>query len=282
MVDVEKRYLNKPWLIHDEATKIKDRLYNTHLPPVKPSGKHSVTAKHRLPHQSKRDGSNFLPALTNGSSPESSLVNGHQVSSTTFAYNSSVHEAANRYILHNNNNKNNMARFSQELSSIHFPNSSQTKRKSLYNHIQSKINTGLPHIGSKNSSKSNKYQLEPIRPVNWVELKNEIEQDIHIYAHTKQMQFNSDNTYKAQLTTLGNLVRSKVKAYLSSSIGSDNERYKIVVSLTVYSKTSSGLHVASRCLWNTSTDNSITIKMQGVDCNIIIVVFLCYTDLGVI
>ncbi|CAF2411543.1 unnamed protein product [Rotaria sp. Silwood2] len=275
MVDVEKRYVSKPWIMHEATTKIKDRLYDNHLPPVKSVGDHSATVKHRLPHQSKQDGSNFLSALASGNSSKSSLVNGHQVSSTTMTYNSAVHEAAKRYIL-----RNNMARFSQELSSVHLTNGSQTKQKSLYNHIQAKINTGLPRISSKNPPKSNTHQLEPMRPVNWLELKNAIEQDIHIYAHTKQMQFNSDNTDKAQLTILGNLVRSKIKSHLSSSTGYDDKRYKLVVHLTVYSRNTTGLHVASRCLWNTCTDNSITIKMQGVDCNILIVVFLCYTDLG--
>ncbi|CAF0889027.1 unnamed protein product [Rotaria sp. Silwood1] len=271
--------------MHNETTKIKHRLYNAHYPSVKSVDEHSVTAKHQLSRQSKRDDANFFPALTSGSSSESSLVNSHQASSTnhtetsstTMAYNSAVHEAAKRYIL-----RKNMVKFSQAFPSLHLTNGSHTKQKSLYKHIQAKINTGLPRISSKNSLKSDTHQLEPIRPVNWLELKNEIEQDIHIYAHTKRMQFNSDNTYKAQLTILGNLVRSKVKSHLSSSIGSGDQRYKIVVHLTVYQRTSSGLHVASRCLWNTCTDNSITIKMQGVDCNILIVVFLCYTDLGAI
>ncbi|CAF4218875.1 unnamed protein product [Rotaria sp. Silwood2] len=243
MVDVEKRYVSKPWIMHEATTKIKDRLYDNHLPPVKSVGDHSATVKHRLPHQSKQDGSNFLSALASGNSSKSSLVNGHQVSSTTMTYNSAVHEAAKRYIL-----RNNMARFSQELSSVHLTNGSQTKQKSLYNHIQAKINTGLPRISSKNPPKSNTHQLEPM--------------------------------HKAQLTILGNLVRSKIKSHLSSSTGYDDKRYKLVVHLTVYSRNTTGLHVASRCLWNTCTDNSITIKMQGVDCNILIVVFLCYTDLG--
>ncbi|CAF4653173.1 unnamed protein product, partial [Rotaria magnacalcarata] len=75
---------------------------------------------------------------------------------------------------------------------------------------------------------------------------------------------------------------SKVKHYLSSTIGGSAQRYKIVVHLTVFQKIPAGLHVASRCLWDTRTDNSVTIKMQGVDCDILVVVFLCHTDVRAI
>ena len=57
---------------------------------------------------------------------------------------------------------------------------------------------------------------------------------------------------------------------------------RVVVHLTVFPTKAVGLHVASRCLWDIHTDNSITIKMQGVDCNFLIVIFLCYTELGAI
>jgi ABC-type xylose transport system permease subunit len=65
-------------------------------------------------------------------------------------------------------------------------------------------------------------------------------------------------------------------------MGSGEERYKIVVHLTVFQSKATGLYIASRCLWNTHTDNSVTLRMYGVDCDILIVVFLCYTDLGAI
>jgi hypothetical protein len=175
-----------------------------------------------------------------------------------------------------------MAKFSQDLSSANVTHSSYPRRSTLYDHIQAKIDTGLPRTDSKEPLESHTHQLEPLRPVNWSALKQEIEQDIHIRAHSKRLQFNSGITYAIQLTTLGNLVRSKIKSHLSSTTGSGDERYKIVVHLTVFPTIAAGLHVASRCLWDTRTDNSITIKIQGVDCDILIVAFLCYTNPGAI
>ena len=150
--------------------------------------------------------------------------------------------------------------FHKKPASVHVTHSAHPKRNTLYSHIQAKIDTGLPRTNSINRIEPDTHQLEPLRPVNWCVLKHEIEHDLHIRAHTKRMQFNSGILYATQLTTLGNLVRSKVKSHLSSATGSGDERYKIVVHLTIFPTTAAGLHVASRCLWNTHTDNSITIK----------------------
>jgi hypothetical protein len=192
------------------------------------------------------------------------------------AYNTAVHEAAQRFML-----RNNMAKFAQDSSSVHVTHSSYPRRSTLYDHIPAKIDTGLPRADSKESPEPS-HQLEPGRPVNWSALKHEIEQDIHIRAHTKRIKFNSGAKYATKLTMLGNLIRAKIKSHLSSATGSGDERYKIIVHLTIFPTTAGGLHVASRCLWNVLTDNSITIKMQGVDCDILVIAFLCYTDLGAI
>jgi hypothetical protein len=119
------------------------------------------------------------------------------------------------------------------------------------------------------------YQLGPTRPINWCLLKQELNHDTQIRAQAKRIEFNTGFTYPTQLT---NLVRSKVKAHISSLTNSNEERYKILVQLHVFQTMVGGLHIASRCLWNPLTDNSITIKMQGVDCDLLIIVFLCYTD----
>jgi hypothetical protein len=239
--------------MHNDTKMIKQRLFDTPLPRLKPNGEHWVRAKRALPHQCKRHISTVLPMITRSTSSRSTLTIDPLISPSTnvetsppiHTYDLTVHEAAQRLIL-----RNNMAQLSQEPSSVHVTHSA--------------------------------HQLEPIRTVNWYGLKYEIEHDIHIRAHTKRIQFNSGILYSTQIATLGNLIRSKVKCHLSSATGSGDGRYKIVVHLTVYPTTAAGLHVASRCLWDANTDNSITIKMQGVDCDILIIVFLCYTDLGAI
>jgi len=269
--------------MHNDTKMIKQRLFDTPLPRLKPNGEHWVRAKRALPHQCKRHVSTVLPMITRSTSSRSTLTIDPLISPSTnvetsppiHTYDLTVHEAAQRLIL-----RNNMAQLSQEPSSVHVTHSVHPKRTTLYNHIQAKVDTGLPRTNSIHRTEHDTHQLEPIRTVNWYGLKYEIERDLHIRAHTKRIQFNSGILYATQIATLGNLIRSKVKCHLSSATGSGDERYKIVVHLTIYPTTAAGLHVASRCLWDANTDNSITIKMQGVDCDILIIVFLCYTDLG--
>ncbi len=259
---------------------IKNRFFETHLPRIKQAAEHG---KHPLPRPTKRHGPTILPPIARSTSTASNLANNALITTnevktpSPIGYNSAVYEAAQRFML-----RNNMAKFAQELPSAHVTHASYPRRSTLYDHIPAKVDTGLPRMDSKESPEPDTYQLEPLRPVNWSALKHEIEQDTHIRALSKRIQFNSGVTYAKQLAGLGNLVRSKIKSHLSSTTGSGDERYKIVVHLTVFQTTAAGLHVTSRCLWNTDTDNSITIKMQGVDCDILIVAFLCYTDLGAI
>ena len=276
--------------MHDNTKTIKQRFCDSQLPRIKPpTVEHSMSLKQTVPRQIKRNISTILPPISRHI-PSNPVVNNvdqpaMNIETTTVRspsppspinYTSAVHEAAQRFIL-----RNNLAKFAQHSSSMNLAYNLH-RRSTLYNHIQAKIDTGLPRIESKQSPEPHAYQLEPTRPVNWSALKHEIEQDIHIRAHSKRIQFNGGITYSMQLTSLGNLVRSKIKSHLASPVGSGDERYKIVVHLTVFPASVAGLHVASRCLWDTHTDNSITAKMQGVDCNILIIAFLCYTDLGAI
>ncbi|CAF1266857.1 unnamed protein product [Adineta steineri] len=283
MADVEKRYFGKPWMIHNDTKLIKQRIYHAHLSHLKPIGDHDLRAKNPLPHQCRRHNSSILPPISRSTSSGSSLAMAPLIPPPIThvepippinTNNTTLHEEAQRFIP-----RNNISQVSQESSSVQVSHSAHPKRTKLYKHVQAKINTGLARTNSILPIEPATYQLEPLRPVNWLGLKNEIEHDLHIRTHTKRMQFNSSILYAAQLATLGNLVRSKVKSHLSSATGSGDERYKIVVHLTIFPTIAAGLHVASRCLWNTDTDNSITIKMQGVDCDILIVVFLCYTEL---
>ncbi len=270
-------------MVHYNAKTIKPRLFDTHLPRIKQVAEHNAPIKHLLPRQSKRS-IPALPAIRRNTPSVSSLSNATSITTNIktpspppMTYNAAVHEAAQRFML-----RNHLAKFVQDSSSAHVTHSSYPRRSTLYDHIPAKVNTGLPRADSKEPPESHTHQLEPLRPVNWSGLKHEIEQDIHIRTHSKRIQFNSGVTYATQLTTLGNLVRARIKSHLSSPTGSGDERYKIIVHLTVFPATAGGLHVTSRCLWNTTTDNAITIKMQGVDCDILMIAFLCYTDLGAI
>ena len=270
-------------VVHYNAKATKARLFDTHLPSIKQTNENNVPIKHSSIHQSKRNASTVLPAIVRHTSSVSNLNNAAPTTNevetpsppTLMAYNTAVHEAAQRFML-----RNNMAKFAQDSSSVHVTHTSYPRRSTLYDHIPAKIDTGLARGDSKESPEPETHQLEPGRPVNWSALKNEIEQDIYIRTHTKRIQFNAGTKYATQLTILGNLIRTKIKSHLTSATGSGDERYKIIVHLTIFPATAGGLHVASRCLWNTQTDNSITIKMQGVDCDILVVAFLCYTDIG--
>lgn len=248
-----------------------------------------MSIKHPVIRQAKRAASTVLPPIIR-QTPSSSTVNINNPMPITSNFetmvspapspiscSSAVHEAAQRFIL-----RNNLAKLSHHASSLNIAYNLLHRRTTLYNHVQAKIDTGLTRSDTKQSPEPQTYRLEPSRPVNWSALKHEIEQDIHIRAHSNRIQFNGSMTYAAQITSLGNLVRTKIKSHLSSTSGSGDDRYKIIVHLTVFPTTAAGLHVASRCLWNAQTDNSITVKMQGVDCNILIIAFLCYTDLGAI
>lgn len=154
------------------------------------------------------------------------------------------------------------------------------RRSTRYDHIASKIDTGLPRLENLIRTDQNTSQLRPSQKVNWSFLKQELEEDLQIRAQAKRLQYNSGVTYTAQITTLSDLVRSRVKSHLATIMSVGEERYKIIVQLHVFQTGVSGLHIGSRCLWNTDTDNSITFKMQGLDCDLLFVIFLCYTDLG--
>ena len=110
--------------------------------------------------------------------------------------------------------------------------------------------------------------------------KENLEKDPDICEKAKQVEFNGADSNKMLIKTLANVIRSKVKNLLTSMINSNEDRYKIVAHIHTFQKTTAGLHIASRCLWNTATDNFLTITTQGVNCDVLIVIFLCYTDLG--
>jgi hypothetical protein len=252
----------------NETLLAKQHFFDNHLPRLKPIGEHGIADKDSLQRQPKLRSSSILPPVSQnfaaGSTITNSTVNSPPSSVT---YTSTVREAALRFITRNN-------------PPSQIANNNRLKRVSLYDHIQPKIDTGLPRTESIARTENDTYRLGPVRPIIWRLLKQELEQDTQIRAHSKRIQFNSGVTYAKQLTTLGDLVRTKTRSHISAVMGYGEERYKMVVHLTVFQTIAAGLHIASRCLWNTFTDNSITIKMQGVDCDILIVIFLCYTDLG--
>ena len=269
----------------DEASIMKQRFFHDHLPRLKPIDESSMNNSYTSQKQPILQSSSFLPpiaptagsvsstdtsqipaSIANTESPPPSVVNSL-----------AIREAADRFL-----QKNRGTSFSSAPSTTPMGAVPRPKRTARYEHIQSRIDTGLPRVEPIARLNADTYQLKPTRPINWTTLKQEVEQDIHIRAQAKRLQFTAGITYTSQLSALVNLVRNKVKTHLTMLMGLGKERYKIVVQVTVFQNNVAGLHVASRCLWNTQTDNSITIKMQGVDCDVLFVVFLCYTDVGAI
>jgi hypothetical protein len=269
----------------DEASIVKQRFFHEHLPRLKPINESPMNEIHTSQKQPKLSGSSLLPPIVTvaGSVTSSDTTNAppsiaHTESPRPSVIHSlAVREAADRFL-----QKNRATSFSSVQSTVPGIITSRLKRTALYGHIQSRIDTGLPRVEPISRQEVDTYQLKPMRPINWTTLKQEVEQDIQIRAQVKRLQFITGITYTTQLTTLVNQVRNKIKSHLTTLMGVGKERYKIVVQVAVFQHNAAGLHVASRCLWNTQTDNSVTIKLQGIDCDVLIVAFLCYTDLGAI
>ena len=261
-------------MFEDGNQSIKQRFYENHLPPLKPSGQPVSPRRQPTELHLKRRTSTFLPPVVRQASSNSILDNSVEKSSNSYITNqSAAREAAQRFIL-----RNQLAKFSHD-SSSYLNSTLYQRRKTLYQHIQPKINTGLPRSDTRHQLPLKGNHPKPHQPLNWFHLKKDLEQDKEILRHSKDLHFNSGENYAEQLTSLGDLVRSKVKTALASERQHyQNDQYKIVVHLTVVPRTAVGLNVASRCLWNARTDNSLTLKMSGVDCDILIIIFLCYTD----
>ena len=217
----------------------------------------------------------FSSSIIHNVVPESTTTNSQSASSTT--YSPAVHEATRRFLLL----RRDLSIFSQESLPQRTSANIRPKRISIYDHIQPKIDSGLSRADNKNRKHFDDHRLGPSRSINWQLLKNYLEQDSQICEQSKQIRFNSDHSYKMQLTILGNIILAKVKNLISSMGVIGAERYKILIHFSVFQKEMTELCIASRCLWNSVTDNFITIKMHGTDCDILIVIFLCYTELGI-
>lgn len=273
---------------------MKQQFYADHLPKLKVIAEKSIDDETVIARQPKLQSSSFLPPLARSSISGSTAETGTAVSSRPNAESPppasmitsvTAREEADRFIQRNHHPSFSIVRgrATSVAATATSVTSAPTRPKlgGLYSHVKSKIDTGRPVRSDTMARRDvDTYQLGPTRPVNWGLLKQTLEQDPQIRAQVKRLQYNPKMNYTAQITTLTNHVRMKVKNYIALTMGSNNERYKIVAQLTVFPSGVPGLHVASRCLWNISTDNSITLKMQGVDCDVLIVVFLCYTDLG--
>ena len=265
----------------DELSAIKEDYSDHSLPRLKPPRERDM--RNKSPKQPKLRGSSLLPPIVHSpvssSSTRTSIV---ALSSTTTESppSSLVQQSNSREELKRFIQRNPVSTFSPVPSALTASNVNRTRKSSLYNHVQSRIDTGLPRSDGSNQSDVDMHPLGPERSIDWSILRHELENDTQVRASSKRLQFNVGVTYTRQLTELVNLVRTKVKNYITTILGNGNERYKIIVNLTVFQTSTDGLHIASRCLWNSTTDNSITFKMLGVDCNVLFVVFLCYTDLG--
>ncbi|CAF3826560.1 unnamed protein product [Adineta steineri] len=278
MVAIEKQHFIKPWMTSDKIPMIKPHFSDGYLPPLKSIGEHENTDKQMLQIQPKLHNPLLFPPTARSTTSKSGITD-RSMESPSSPLNSGlpVREIDYRSVLRNSLS----SIVTSRSPSVHTESSIRPKRTSLYDYIRPKINTGLmPRIESSIRRENNTHQLGPSRPLKWSLLRQGLEQDIEIRAQTKRLQFNSGITYTQQLKKLGDLIRSKVKSHVSSMTNQIEERYKIVVQLTVFQTKTGGLHVSSRCLWNSQTDNSITFKMYGVDCDILVIIFLCYTELG--
>ena len=262
---------------HDDGSMVKQHFYQSHLPPIKTQKFHGQTLKQTKFIQQKPRAPTHLPPVTRSISSGSLLDNPTEKS--TFSINSTTsaaaREAAQRFIL-----RNQLARFSHEASASTLTNSLQNRRKSLYQHVHPKIDTGLPRQDLSSQRPTLKlHRSKHVSSLPLATLKKTLELDETILAHAKKLRFNTGSDYAIQLTNLTDLVRNKIKINLTSRKVDESQEYKLVVHLTVVPWKTTGLHIASRCLWNSQTDNSITLKVSGVDCDILIVAFFCRREI---
>lgn len=255
---------------------ISQNFSDDHFLPLEPIEEHGIEEEEcSARKQSRFRGTSFFPPVTRTATAGAQLTNVSGESPRSSAtYTSTVQEAARRFITRQHSSSFSITSASQ------IPSNMARKRISTYDHIQARIYTGLPRTHSISRREMDTYQLGPSRKIDWNSLKENLESDKQIYSAIKSIKFNSGNTPKTQTAELANIVRLKLKYLIAATMNFSEDRYKIVVEVSAVQKTASGLHIASRCLWNTATDHSITIKIQGVDCEIIIVAFLFYTDLG--
>ncbi|CAF0867230.1 unnamed protein product [Didymodactylos carnosus] len=158
--------------------------------------------------------------------------------------------------------------------STSFTSSTLSKRNSLYGHIPARIDTGLQRemsFGGRHHSPT--FQLKPAYKIRFNELKLELENS-KLKEQVKQMRYNHQNI-QILTTNLINSIRTRVKSFITMKA---EERYKIIVQAFVFQNTNQSGTCVSRCLWNDQTDNFITLKMCGADCEVLIAIFLCYTD----
>ena len=248
---------------HENVLAVKQRLYDAHLAPLKIV---SDSTGARRDFASKQHRFTRFPSVVRSTSSRSILYQASTKSPLSHT-NSPIHDAAQRFIV-----QHHLLKVPQpSLSALATYHPSLHKQRSAYGHISAKVNTGLSRLEIA-------HRHEPLDSIDTRRIKHDLEQDVHIRAQANRIQFNAGITYTTQLTSLNSLVQSKVKAHLSSGRNSDGGHYKTIVHLTIFPTTANGLHVASRCLWNRKTDHSITFKMQGLDCDILIIVFLCYDE----
>ncbi|CAF0881687.1 unnamed protein product [Adineta ricciae] len=262
----------------NETTVIKPLVLDEHLSRLKPiDEQRGLADKQILQVQPKLHSSSLFPPIARAAPPKSMVTSRNMESLAS----SIVGGLIGREGFLRSVSRNNTSSITSGSPRLQTGINTRPKRTSLYDHVGPKINTGLAiRTESLTRAETDSHRLGPIRPINWRLLKQELERDLEIRAQTKRLQFNSGIIYAQQLATLGDLVRTKVKSHVAATMNYIEERYKIVVHLTVFQTSTAALHVVSRCLWNSYTDNSITIKMHGIDCDILIVVFLCYTELG--
>ena len=84
-------------------------------------------------------------------------------------------------------------------------------------------------------------------------------------------EYSDDNAQNSAL-----IISDKVREEVNNSI--DKSRYKIIVQTVIGQLADQGVRIASRCLWDPTTDNyaSASVNNAVVFCNVL--VFATYTD----
>lgn len=74
------------------------------------------------------------------------------------------------------------------------------------------------------------------------------------------------------------MATQRSRVFTNKPLGMCSNRYKIVVQVTIGQMKDQGVRVASRCLWDTATDNyaSVQFKNQSLWCSTM--VFGVYTE----
>eukprot|EP00899_Mesostigma_viride_P028993 jgi/Mesvir1/9279/Mv06186-RA.1 len=129
---------------------------------------------------------------------------------------------------------------------------------------------GDDYVGEKELIYENTYIMQPLEGQKFQ--RTAVEKIIHNTIRTRLEGSSYDPVRSAQVAKeLSDMVKEKVK-----NMG--YPRYKLVVQVTVGEKKGQGLRLASRCLWDTATDNFASAYYENESVYCVCVVFGVYFE----